>query len=94
MDSQTVSVFGVQAPRNTLAPRELGLIERASGVAGGLKSLHTKLGDLRDKIEGNGVSGMSNAQTEAMPGLPSQLSESESILRACHSLLDDLAGKF
>lgn len=73
-------------------PRELGLIERSIGVVTGLQSLHEKLGELRDKIEGNGVSCKEN--TPMLAGLPGQLSEAESALRACHSLLDDIAGKF
>jgi hypothetical protein len=72
---------------------ELGMIERAAGIANGLQSLHDKLGNLRDKIEGSGENcGKANAPTPH--GLRSQLSEAESVLRACHSLLDDIAGKF
>lgn len=74
-------------------PRELGLIERSVGVVTGLQSLHEKLGLLRDKIEGGGADcGKESSPTPS--GLPGQLSESESVLRACHSLLDDIAGKF
>lgn len=74
-------------------PRELGLIERSIGVVTGLQSLHEKLGLLRGKIEGSDTAcGECSQLTPA--GLPGQLSESESVLRACHSLLDDIAGKF
>lgn len=74
------------------APPKLGLIERSIGVVTGLQSLHAKLGHLRDKIEGNGACG--NESSPSPAGLAGQLSESESVLRACHSLLDDISGKF
>lgn len=71
---------------------ELGLIERTIVVVTGLQSLHARLGSFRDKIEGNGTACNNDCPTPS--GLPGQLSEAESVLRACHSLLDDIAGKF
>lgn len=73
-------------------PPDLGLIERSIGVVTGLQLLHAKLGYLRDKIEGNGACGKDSPPCPA--GLEDQFSESESVLRACHSLLDDILGKF
>lgn len=93
MDSNTItSHVGVQLGR--IAPKpELGMIERAVGVTSGLQHLHSKLSSFRDKIEGN-CSACGNNEVPSPNGLPGQLSESESVLRACHSLLDDIAGKF
>ena len=78
--------------KNAPVKPELGLIERTIGVVTGLQSLHARLGSFRDKIEGNGTA-CGNDSPEPS-GLPGQLSEAESVLRACHSLLDDIAGKF
>lgn len=73
--------------------RELGILERGAGVVSSLQGLHAKLSNFRDKIEGAG-----EAKCNSVPvtpyGLSPQMTESESILRACHSLLDDIAGKF
>jgi hypothetical protein len=88
----TASHVGIQLGPTSQPVPELGMIERAGGITNGLQALHGKLGSLRDKIEGSGACGN---ETKPEPhGLRSQLSESESILRACHSLLDDIAGKF
>jgi len=96
MDLGSVKQGGIQSGSVTYAPPkaklELGMIERAAGVTNGLQALHDKLGSLRDKIEGNGACG--NEIKPPPNGLAGQLSEAESILRACHSLLDDIAGKF
>jgi len=92
MDSNTItSHFGAQLGR-VATKLELGMIERAVGVTNGLQALHDKLGSLRDKIEGTGACG--NEIKPSPNGLAGQLSEAESVLRACHSLLDDIAGKF
>lgn len=95
MDSVKAQQAGVPLGGAVYAPpkAEVGMIERAAGVAAGLQSLHDKIGSIRDKIEGSGVAGGKNS-TPTPAGLRSQLSEAESILRACHSLLDDIAGKF
>jgi hypothetical protein len=92
VDSNTItSHIGAQLGR--VAPKlELGMIERAAGVTTGLQALHDKLGSLRDRIEGSGACG--NEIKPSPCGLTSHLSEAESVLRACHSLLDDIAGKF
>ena len=74
-------------------PRELSILERSSGVVSSLQSLHAKLSDFRDKIEGAGEA-KGDLAHNAPYGLTPQITESESILRACHSLMDDIAGKF
>ncbi|WP_338633067.1 hypothetical protein [Afipia carboxidovorans] len=75
------------------ASRELGILERGAGVVAGLQSLYTKLSDFRDRIEGDGD--CKAGSCPATPsGLSSQITEAETILRACHALLDDIAGKF
>lgn len=74
-------------------PRELGILERGANVVGSLQGLHAKLSNFRDKIEG--VDEIKASASPTSPyGLSPQMTESESILRACHSLLDDIAGKF
>lgn len=93
MDINTMtSHVGAQLGRISQPVPELGMVERAAGVTNGLQALHTKLGSLRDKIEGNGACG--NEIKPSPCGLVGQISEAESVLRACHSLLDDIAGKF
>ncbi len=83
-------IGGAQIGGNTL--NELGIIERAAGVVSGLQGIHAKLSNLREKIEGAG--GISAGASSATPcGLVPQLIESESILSACHSLLDDITAK-
>jgi hypothetical protein len=73
--------------------RELGILERGANLAGSLQGLHAKLSNFRDKIEGVGE--IKAGTSPATPyGLSPQLTESESILRACHSLMDDIVGKF
>lgn len=73
--------------------RELSILERGAGVVSSLQDLHAKLSNFRDKIEGVGEI-KAGASSVAPYGLTPQITESESILRACHSLLDDIAGKF
>jgi hypothetical protein len=95
MDSNTMtSHVGAQLGRISQPVPELGIIERAAGIASGLQALHNKLGSISDKIEGNGAGNCKATTTPAPHGLRSQLSAAESVLRACHSLLDDIAGKF
>lgn len=83
-------ISGSQVGVNT--PTELGILERGAGVVSGLQGIHAKLSNLREKIEGSG--GLSAGISPATPcGLVPQLIESESILSACHSLLDDITAK-
>lgn len=93
--AQQAQAFGSSIDGLKYAPPkpEVGMIERAAGIATGLQSLHDKIGGIRDKIEGHGQAVGKNS-TPTPSGLRSQLSEAESVLRACHSLLDDIAGKF
>jgi hypothetical protein len=73
---------------------ELGMTERASCVARGLQALFDKMGNLRDKIEGNSQASGKPCTPVSGGGLRGHITEAESILSACHSLLDDIAGKF
>ncbi len=73
---------------------ELGMTERASCVASGLQALFDKMGNLRDKIEGNSQASGKPCTPVSGGGLRGHITEAESILSACHSLLDDIAGKF
>ena len=82
-----VGIGGVQASR------ELGILERGAGLVSSLRNLNTKLADFRDRIEGAGA--CKAGSSPATPsGFSSQITEAETILRACHALLDDIAGKF
>lgn len=72
---------------------EPGLIERSACVASGLKALHGKLSAFNDRLEG-GASAQAGQSVPTQSGLRYQLSETETVLIACHSLLDDIAGKF
>lgn len=75
------------------APRPLGFVERASGLANGLEGLERRLESLIARVDGNGeIKG--NQATVAMPGLGSQLSEAEQHLRTCMSLIDELHNRF
>jgi hypothetical protein len=96
MDSNAItSHVGAQLGRVVQQVPELGMTERASCVARGLQALFDKMGNLRDKIEGNS---QASAGKPCSPvsggGLRGHITEAESILSACHSLLDDIAGKF
>ncbi len=95
MDLNAVKQAGVQSGGLVYAPPkpELGIVKRAAGLASSLQALHDKMGNFRDQIEGSGATA-NKAITPTPHGLRSQLSEAESVLRACHSLLDDIAGKF
>jgi len=88
-----IGLGGCGAVKLQDAPRELGILERGAGVVAGLQSLYTKLSDFRDRIEGDGD--CKAGSCPATPsGLSSQITEAETILRACNALLDDIAGKF
>jgi len=96
MDSVKAQQAGVQLGGAVYAPPkpELGMTERASCVARGLQALHDKLGTVRDKIEGNSQASGKPCTPVSGGGLRGHITEAESILSACHSLLDDIAGKF
>lgn len=76
------------------APRaNVGLIERQAGLVSGLQSLYAKMCAFSDRIEGTGTVECKNSD-QISAGLGSQIAECENALRACHALLDDIAGKF
>lgn len=75
------------------APRSLGFVERAAGIASGLEQLQDRLQSLLNRIDGNGEQGGIKSAAP-IPGLGSQLSEAENNLRACMSLVDELHVRF
>ena len=78
------------------APRALGFVERATGLASGLEQLERCIEALVSRIEGGSQKGeaCTTAVTEAPPGLSSQLSDAEDRLRSCVSLIDELHNRF
>lgn len=74
-------------------PRSLGFVERATGVAIGLGTLHDRLESLLARIDGNGQAAEANGSV-AVPGLGSQISDAENRLRACLAFVDELHAKF
>jgi hypothetical protein len=89
------AALGYVCSGNTLnAPRPLGFVERAAGVANGLDTLQTKLESLLGRIDGNGESQAAAKGTIPVPGLGSQISDAEGRLRTCLSLVDELHARF
>lgn len=75
------------------APRPLGFVERASGLAIGLEGLERRLESLVSRIEGHdNQKAMSDVATPTCLG--AQLADAESRLRACMSIVDDLHNRF
>jgi hypothetical protein len=87
------TMAGVIGNAGLNSPRPLGFVERAVGLAAGLDQLKDRLQSVLNRIDGNGDE-IGGKTTSAMPGLGSQLSEAESHLRDCHSLIDELHARF
>lgn len=76
------------------APRPLGFVERASGLANGLEGLERRLELLLARIDGTGESSDGKAASTTPVGMSSCLSDAESHLRTCLSLIDELHNRF
>lgn len=75
------------------APRPLGFVDRAAGLATGLEQLEHQLASLMSRIDGVGETSQSKGHVTPS-GLGSQLSGAEDRLRSCTSLVDELHNRF
>jgi hypothetical protein len=88
--------LGYQAasPNALNAPRQLGFVERASGLASGLEGLEGRLEGLLSRVDGTGGTNAIKAASPPLVGMSSCFSDAENHLRACLSLIDELHKRF
>lgn len=84
--------YPVSGQTNVLtgSPKEIGLLDRMHGLAGGLTDLHLRLEAYSSKLHAHPSAG--NPASKDMPpqGVRDLLQTAESELRTCLNMIDDL----
>lgn len=91
-DNATTAMPGTEARNYTTAAqtvKEVGLLQRAEGLANGLEDLAQRLESLSSRVMGCPIGGETKSASQAC-GLPAMLSEAEARLRKCFNILGAL----
>jgi hypothetical protein len=78
----------------TAVPREIGLLERTSGLHSGIADLRLRLEVFSAKVLGAGQGIAAGNDQPPVVGLPDAVARAEAELRSCFTLINDLTDKF
>lgn len=78
---------------NASVPKEIGLLQRAEGIASGLASIENGLNDLMNRLLQGSVPPETNTKVAGFPcGMPAVFEKAEEHIRSCHQQLSKING--